>query len=459
MGSVKTFIGNVRGKDGYTPVKGVDYFDGVDGKNGADGYTPVKGVDYFDGSNGKDGTDGKDGADGYTPVKGVDYFDGTDGKDGSNGKDGTSVTVKSVSESTADGGSNVVTFSDGKTVTIKNGSKGDKGDTPQKGTDYFTEADKAEMVQKTTEVCVAKNQGAVNVGKILAVGTDGNLVLVEMPEAGVSGDVIGTLDESNNILLTGNLADGTYTLKYENADGSYSEVGTLEVGAIVTYIITHNLTNATTSNSSSSVRKGDSYSATISANSGYELKSVTVTMGGSPVSVSGGNINIASVTGDIVITAVAEEIKVMEPVTENITLTNGIRIGSDGTDRTLAGYCATPQIDLTNIPKPCTIHLTKARWAYASSSETGTVMYYAWTADGSKLVGGSTNDTIGNGYFTLVRNGGKNTDVTVTVTSNEVAKIRFAGAWANGDVRDDYGFADWDTNMHAEATLTYTPVA
>ena len=108
--------------------------------------------------------------------------------------DGTSVTVSSVSESTVDGGSNVVTFSDGKTLTVKNGktgaqgpqgiqgatgpagadgAKGDKGDTgatgpegpqgiqgepgatgatgpagytPVKGTDYWTEADKAEMV-------------------------------------------------------------------------------------------------------------------------------------------------------------------------------------------------------------------------------------------------------------------------------------------------------------------------
>ena len=32
------------GKDGYTPIKGVDYFDG---KDGADGRTPVKGTDYF----------------------------------------------------------------------------------------------------------------------------------------------------------------------------------------------------------------------------------------------------------------------------------------------------------------------------------------------------------------------------------------------------------------------------
>lgn len=57
------------GKDGYTPIKGVDYFDGKDG------YTPVKGVDYFDG---KDGTNG---ADGKTPVKGEDYFTDADKKE------------------------------------------------------------------------------------------------------------------------------------------------------------------------------------------------------------------------------------------------------------------------------------------------------------------------------------------------------------------------------------------
>lgn len=75
--------------------------------------------------------------------------------------------------STADGGSNVFEFSDGSTITVKNGSKGetgakgdkgDKGDpgiqgvkgdtgakgadgkTPVKGTDYWTEADKTAIV-------------------------------------------------------------------------------------------------------------------------------------------------------------------------------------------------------------------------------------------------------------------------------------------------------------------------
>ena len=44
------------------------------GPQGEAGYTPVKGVDYFDGEDGKDGAAGLDGADGYTPVKGVDYW-------------------------------------------------------------------------------------------------------------------------------------------------------------------------------------------------------------------------------------------------------------------------------------------------------------------------------------------------------------------------------------------------
>lgn len=52
-----------KGNDGYTPVKGVDYFDGAPGAAGKDGYTPVKGVDYFDGKDGKDGEPGKDGKD------------------------------------------------------------------------------------------------------------------------------------------------------------------------------------------------------------------------------------------------------------------------------------------------------------------------------------------------------------------------------------------------------------
>lgn len=47
----------------------------------------------------------------------------------------------------------------------------------------------------------------------------------------VEGDVIGTLDEDNNILLSGNLADGTYAIKYENEDGTYTDIGNLVVSS------------------------------------------------------------------------------------------------------------------------------------------------------------------------------------------------------------------------------------
>lgn len=130
---------------------------------------------------------------------------------GEQGENGTSVTVTKVTESTIDGGSNVVTFSDGRTVTIKNGSKGSTGatgatgaagpqgpagKTPVKGTDYWTPADQESIVQQV----------------ITALGTP----------------VFGTVDEDNNIILTGALADGTYILKYEDADGRQILIGTLE---------------------------------------------------------------------------------------------------------------------------------------------------------------------------------------------------------------------------------------
>ena len=46
---IETIIGppGPAGEDGYTPIKGIDYFDGTTGPAGEDGHTPVKGVDYF----------------------------------------------------------------------------------------------------------------------------------------------------------------------------------------------------------------------------------------------------------------------------------------------------------------------------------------------------------------------------------------------------------------------------
>lgn len=77
------------------------------------------------------------------------------------------------------------------------------------------------------------------------------------------------------------------------------------------YNVTNTLTHCTNSNSSTTVNVDEgetvSYSATITADNGYELSSVSCTMGGVAQTVENGVISIASVTGDIVITAIATE--------------------------------------------------------------------------------------------------------------------------------------------------------
>lgn len=102
-GSEQDFLNSLKGekgKDGYTPKKGVDYFDGADGKDGINGRDGVDGKNGIDGKNGKDGAEGKNGADGQSAYQlwkalgntgsEADFLaslKGADGKDGEDGKD------------------------------------------------------------------------------------------------------------------------------------------------------------------------------------------------------------------------------------------------------------------------------------------------------------------------------------------------------------------------------------
>ena len=79
--------------------------------------------------------------------------------------------------------------------------------------------------------------------------------------------------------------------------------------------ITNTLTNCISSNSSKFVDKGSSYSATISASTGYTLTgaTVSVTMGGTDITstaYNNGSVSIASVTGNVVITVTAATVTV-----------------------------------------------------------------------------------------------------------------------------------------------------
>ena len=140
-----------RGEQGLQGIQGIPGQQGIQGERGLPGERGLTGERGPAGNPGKDGTsvtvanvstssedggtntvtfsDGKtlsvkNGSKGSTGATGAT---GPTGPAGSPGKDGTSVTVASVATSSADSGANVVTFSDGKTVTILNGSKGSQG--------------------------------------------------------------------------------------------------------------------------------------------------------------------------------------------------------------------------------------------------------------------------------------------------------------------------------------------
>ena len=99
-------------------------------------------------------------------------------------------------------------------------------------------------------------------------------------------------------------------------------------GATVYHSVALRLTNVTSSNDALSVEAGAAYTATLTPEDGYQFKSVSVTMDGEDITsaaYSDGTVSIASVTGNVVITAKAQQ-------RPNFTNLVPLSINEDGTD-------------------------------------------------------------------------------------------------------------------------------
>lgn len=152
--------------------------------------------------------------------------------------------------------------------------------------------------------------------------------------------------------------DGVTTITTGSQKGLYSmrlSCGIIDDTSIITVneeivdpagyrSITNSLTHVTSSNAAVSVEDGAAYTATLTAESGYTLGEVTVKMGEVDITATAYNadtgvVNIASVTGDVVITAKATKVvsyhnlvpSAVDTSGASAPYTDGLMLSSSGT--------------------------------------------------------------------------------------------------------------------------------
>jgi hypothetical protein len=137
---------------------------------------------------------------------------------------------------------------------------------------------------------------------------------------------------------------------------------------VAVYSITRNLTNCTSDKDVTSIREGETYIETLTANDGYTLSNATVniTMGGDNItssSYNNGVITIDNVNGDIIINASAAE---FDGLLVDLDLVN---VGEDGVVRNLGAGGSTYN---TVVSKP------KANDSFSASSSGLTLGNHAY---------------------------------------------------------------------------------
>ena len=140
-------------------------------------------------------------------------------------------------------------------------------------------------------------------------------------------DVSSSAVNGNNVYI-GNVTGDVSILVNTEATG----------GSTDTYPVTYTLFESTSTNSATTVKKGSSYSTTVAPKSGYRITKIYCVMGGTDVSsstVSGNNINIPNVTGEIYITVYTEAISGTKVYTVTRNVTNCISTGSDTLDTSI----------------------------------------------------------------------------------------------------------------------------
>lgn len=157
-----------------------------------------------------------------------------------------------------------------------------------------------------------------------------------------------------------NIAIKDVTVTMDGVDITENALTLIPYAPTTSYSITNNLINVTNSNAAST-SSGGSYTATLTADSGYTLGAVTIIMGGVDITAtvySSGTISIQNVTGNIVITATATQAVKPNMLTQAVDTDgsaynggagykSGYRINSAGVETAMSGKYVTGFIPIS----------------------------------------------------------------------------------------------------------------
>ena len=192
--------------------------------------------------------------------------------------------------------------------------------------------------------------------------------------------------------------------------------GTPETIEETNFTVTKNATLCTITGNDTA-DKESTYTATVTANDGYEIDTIAITMGGTDITSSAyadGVISIDNVTGDIVITVTAKKIVVNLFVKDEVVLNkrhSGTGV-ADGNGRFMSNYIPCSSGDILNIYSDTTIDYAQGSF-YPKSQK---IAYY----DSNKVL-------LGTRYLFI--SGADSTAVTTVVDSNNTTvKIGYHGS-------------------------------
>jgi len=138
--------------------------------------------------------------------------------------------------------------------------------------------------------------------------------------------VVETVSGTQTIELRNCTVDGRGP--YDFINGSAGKKNNSATSSVVKYTIKTTLSKGVKiSNSATTIKHGESYSATLTPITGYELKSINITMGGKDITSSvcaNGKITIEKVTGNIEITTSVISIYTIKTTLSNVTISNSV---------------------------------------------------------------------------------------------------------------------------------------